>query len=473
MDNAEVINLDSLGSLGDDDTSSSQPSVNFGGGIELLMNDKAKSGGTKEDDIGLDDLNNLENELNNLTDTISSSRHAPRAVPLQNIDNISLQVDAESGNAGGSALGTASVESNKTDSENRQTWDGFSKFNNVPINPDIDRKPEPSRSKEELLKDKFEYLRKLEALEKKGITLSKQYNMDSTLSEMQGEYESLKSEAERKNSVKFQGKMLMAAITGLEFLNNKFDPFDLHLDGWSEQVNENVDDYDEIFAELHEKYRSKATMAPELKLLFQLGGSACMLHMTNSMFKNSIPGMDDIMRQNPELMQQFTSAAVNQMDTSSPGFGGFMNMMNDGGGGGAGGGGSGGGGGAKARPPSPVETKRFNIGRDNPHTSGERTRVSNSMSSGGISLEENIVKPTAPSKSSRTRPEMQGPSDINDLLSNLKSTSNSKTASGMTVDDSSTVSISELKEMQNDMSKMPGKSKRRGKSDKNTISLDI
>ena len=30
--------------------------------------------------------------------------------------------------------------------------------------------------------------------------------MDSNLSEMQGEYESLKSEAERKNSVKFQGK---------------------------------------------------------------------------------------------------------------------------------------------------------------------------------------------------------------------------------------------------------------------------
>ena len=28
-------------------------------------------------------------------------------------------------------------------------------------------------------------------------------------------------------------------------------------------------------------------------------------------------------------------------------------------------------------------------------------------------------------------------------------------------------------EMQNDMNKMPGRSKRRGKSDKNTISLDI
>ena len=34
--------------------------------------------------------------------------------------------------------------------------------------------------------------------------------------------------------------------------------------------------------------------------------------------------MDDIMRQNPELMQQFTQAAVNQMGEANPGLGGFM-----------------------------------------------------------------------------------------------------------------------------------------------------
>ena len=123
--------------------------------------------------------------------------------------------------------------------------------------------------------------------------------MEADLDEMKGEYELIISEKETSNSVKFQGRMLMAAVTGLEFLNNRFDPFDVKLDGWAEQVQENVDDYDEIFAELHEKYRSKAKMAPELKLLFQLGGSAVMVHMTNTMFKSAMPGMDDIMRQNP------------------------------------------------------------------------------------------------------------------------------------------------------------------------------
>merc|ERR1711998_452568 len=159
----------------------------------------------------------------------------------------------------------------------------------------------------------------------KGVKLSKKYTMESSLLEMKGEYEMIISQREKSASIKFQSKMLMACITGLEFLNNRFDPFDVKLDGWGEQVNDNIDDYDEIFGELHEKYKSKAKMAPELKLLFQLGGSAIMVHMTNTMFKSSMPGMDEIMKQNPELMQQFSQAAVNSMSNTNPGFSNFMN----------------------------------------------------------------------------------------------------------------------------------------------------
>ena len=88
--------------------------------------------------------------------------------------------------------------------------------------------------------------------------------------------------------MKFQQKILLAFVSGIEFLNNKFDPFDHKLDGWSEAVNENVDEYDEVFGELHEKYGGSTKMAPELKLLFMLGGSAAMLHMTNTMLKSKL-----------------------------------------------------------------------------------------------------------------------------------------------------------------------------------------
>ena len=51
--------------------------------------------------------------------------------------------------------------------------------------------------------------------------------------------------------------MLIACTTGLEFMNKKYNPFEIQLDGWSENVMENVEDYDEVFEELYVKYRSK------------------------------------------------------------------------------------------------------------------------------------------------------------------------------------------------------------------------
>ena len=53
----------------------------------------------------------------------------------------------------------------------------------------------------------------------------------------------------------------MAAITGVEFLNKKFDPIGAKLDGWSESVMDNITDYEEIFKQLHEKYKEKAIYA--------------------------------------------------------------------------------------------------------------------------------------------------------------------------------------------------------------------
>jgi hypothetical protein len=225
------------------------------------------------------------------------------------------------------------------------------------------------------------------------------------------------AEKERSNSCKFQGRMLMAAITGLEFLNNRFDPFDIKLDGWAEQLNENIGDYDEIFAELHEKYKSKAKMAPELKLLFQLGGSGIMVHMTNTMFKSAMPGMDDIMRQNPELAQQFTQAAVNSMGQQNPGFGGFMSNFMPGGSSGSGGAGVNF---NNMRPPAPMPTQQTKSERYAPPANRPDLNRARGMDD-GINIQEQF-EPVGrqPAERSSKRPEMKGPSDIGDLLAGLK-----------------------------------------------------
>jgi len=466
LDTVPTINLNNYGS-----TSNSRPSVNFGGGIELLMNDKRLNDGKgkKEvSDISLGDLNDLEQELNDLVDVPKSTPAISKSglfntsmfsgIKLNsendNMDNVSIGSIVSVNDA--PKIGKATAASSQNDSK---TWDGFTKFNNVPLNPDKNLSDRPKLSPEETLLEKFKVLRKLEDIERKGAKLTKKYSMDSPLAEMQGEYEMIIAEKERTNSCKFQGKMLMAAITGLEFLNNKFDPFDVKLDGWAEQVNENIDDYDEIFAELHEKYKSKAKMAPELKLLFQLGGSAIMVHMTNTMFKSSLPGMDDIMRQNPDLMQQFTSAAVNSMQNTNPGFSGFMgNFMP---------------GASNDRPPPPAmqtQTNRSQNERTAPPSN--RPDLMRARNNDGINIQEQFGRADGNDRS--TRPEMKGPTDINDLLSGLKTMSvNLPTETKPTAPPVKSSAADKSSFVPQKKSASNAKSPRKQKSDKNTVSLDI
>lgn len=171
-----------------------------------------------------------------------------------------------------------------------------------------------NRNYEAEKKEKEDLLYKFEKMRRLGIPLNKKFNFSSNLDEMRFEYNKIKAQRESEASIKFQKKMLMACVTGIEFLNGKFDPFDVKLEGWSESVHENINDYNEVFEELHEKYKDRAKMAPELKLLFMVGGSAFMFHLTNTMFKSQLPGMDDILKQNPDLMKQFANAAVNSMN---------------------------------------------------------------------------------------------------------------------------------------------------------------
>ena len=439
-------------------------SVNFGPGVEMLMNPSKVSSSPKSD-LPLSDINSLELNISEKPKGEKASDLRKKAFGITEPPKSILKSPSSSSTPSKSQ--DIKIDTNEpilkkaTEQNKDSTWDGFKKFNDIPVDPEAKPPPAPTMTGEQLLKEKLLYLRRLENLEKKGVRLTKKYNMDSDLLEMKGEYDMIISEKEKGNSIKFQGKMLMAAVSAIEYLNGKFDPFDIKLDGWGESINENLEDYDDIFGELHEKYGGKAALAPEIKLLFMLGGSAAMIHMTNTMFKSSIPGMDDIMRQNPELMQQFTQAAAQSMQQSNPGFGGFMNGM------------MGGGAPPMRMPPSMPPQQRQPprmppVGAYAPRGSppGPPQHMRNNRP------DIQAARGPPPSKNPRKRPEMKGPGDINDILSGIKKKtvniqSNKK-------DSGSTISIDDLKEMKSANLDMPRKSSRRKpKSARNTISLNI
>ena len=190
------------------------------------------------------------------------------------------------------------------------------------------------------MEEKKEILYQMDRLESKGYKLPRNFSMQSDLEEMRAEYHRIVREKEIDASIRFQRKAMMFLVSGVEFMNTKFDPISAKLDGWSEQVHDKITDYDDIFEELHEKYKGTGQqMAPELRLLLGVGGSAFMYHLTQSMFKQSkttLPGVEEVLRSNPELMKQFQNAAMSQMQQQEAQ---QASQNNRGGGGGGGGGG--------------------------------------------------------------------------------------------------------------------------------------
>lgn len=200
-------------------------------------------------------------------------------------------------------------EVSESDSGGSEEGSEYSDYSDSGSEGSVKHKKDPKLEKQDILL-------KLLALEKKGIILTKKYSMSSKLSDLRFELELHKNNAEVDASVKFQQKLLMAAVTGLEFANKRFDPIGAKLDGWSESVMENLDDYESVFAKLHEKYKNRADLPPELQLLVTLVGSAFMFHLTKSLFSSAMPGgLNDL--QNSEIMKNI-SAAMAQQSSQKP-----------------------------------------------------------------------------------------------------------------------------------------------------------
>lgn len=345
-DNINIIKKDTNKKSIDLNLNSSTDNKNSNIGLDLLVNKKKSSSSdsntfnsnvasevnTKESDLS---LNKKPSE--NTTTLQSSSNNLDDILGDLNLNDTNITSNSDSNkeiNLGGTLNKSDPIVENidlfsDTKKDDTIKLDNIDLFGDSKQNDIFKNETSKPKSFEEQQKEKFELLCKIERLQEKGIKISKTFSMSSDFDEMKYEFDRANKQREVTQSVKFQRKMLIAFVTAIEFLNNRFDPADIKLDGWSESVHENQHDYDDIFEELHEKYKEKAKVAPELRLMLMLGGSAFMFHLTNTMFKSSLPGMGDIMKQNPELMKQFASAAANTMSQNpeSSGLGNLMGSM--------------------------------------------------------------------------------------------------------------------------------------------------
>lgn len=171
---------------------------------------------------------------------------------------------------------------------------------------------------------KLDYISKLRIMKDNGHVV-KEFGLNDKTIDIKLEYHRVKCALETKASIKFQQKMLMAFVTMIEFVNKRFDPFDVNLEGWSENILENIDDYENIFEKLHEKYKSKREIAPELELLMALAGSAFMFNLTNTMYKKINPENIDIRGLQDSIR---TASNNNQQQRAPQPMGGLLNGLN-------------------------------------------------------------------------------------------------------------------------------------------------
>lgn len=506
LDDLETVNID---------FSDPNPSSNFGSGIELLMNDKAKTSSAATT-IDMNDLDDLEKELNDLSTNMNDGPSSSRETKTINNgfsnffgfaskNNENIKIVTEDTNTS-SSVGQATVES----IGNHKTWDGYSKMNEVPSNKTYT----PSNlSESEKRRKKRTMLRHLDEWYEKGIVKNiSHFSMESSFEEIEDEYQGALEDKRRKDAVKLQQNWMITAINTIEYGNAMFNPFDISLDGWGESVSENIDEYSEIFEQLHEKYKG-GKMSPELSLLLKLGFSASVVHFSNRAMSTMAPGYADIMKQSPELMRQFTNATVDIMKQSSPGMAFASDLLNN----------------TRGMPsgnmpppvetrnqsmstpmtgfpPAPIETRNQPAPQASSRPGMQFTQMPSNrpdinagrgvmfkergveMNSGYQDVNQSSSMPNPPQQSQRM--EMSGPkmTDIDNILSGLKTktiniheptpiqsaqpTFAKQNITPMNMEEDSMISISSLKDMQG--SAMPKRTNRRKpRSDKNVISLDI
>jgi hypothetical protein len=130
--------------------------------------------------------------------------------------------------------------------------------------------------------EKSEFLYKFNKLNATGKFSSLKLDMNNSLDEIKNEFERIKNEMQTERSVSFLKRMLLLGVQGVEMLNTRFDPLGVDLDGWSESMGYSLEnlEYDEVLAELYEKYKGRGQMSPEMKMLFMIISSATMFTIT-------------------------------------------------------------------------------------------------------------------------------------------------------------------------------------------------
>lgn len=246
--------LGDLGSLNDDD------SYKF----------RVRDNGSDEINTNLNDLEKLNTYHNTFSDT-------KKASPLFKVTKSPEHV---------STANVTSQETRHYSSQSLENDPSSRRFGQDMENNSYGAYHKPEMTAYELRRAKREVYENLQKLKDKGIRIP-HFTEDSDLDEMNDYYEMKSSDLRRRKGVRTMRKVVTTGASLVEFVFGKWNPLNLELEGWSESMNENITDFDDVFEEFADKYfRDRSKLPVEIRLVGLILWSALSFHFSNQMAKN-------------------------------------------------------------------------------------------------------------------------------------------------------------------------------------------
>jgi len=127
----------------------------------------------------------------------------------------------------------------------------------------------------------------LQALERRGVKLTKNWTLSDPLDDMLLEMRRHTLALDEQSNVSMMRDGLRMVVTGIELVNNRFKLLDL--EGWSAEVCQDLEKHDQNLARIYRKYcRRGVSRNPEMEIAMSMVGSLGFHHIKRSMARQML-----------------------------------------------------------------------------------------------------------------------------------------------------------------------------------------
>lgn len=153
----------------------------------------------------------------------------------------------------------------------------------------------------------------LDEVEARGFQPPKRFNHTSDPDEMENVLHVAQQSLRRKSGAAISKKLLTGFVGVIEMMNHQFDPMGLKLDGFSDSVVGNIDEYEDVLIRMYDKYASTfGDQHPLVELVIMLGLAGAQVHMMNSWADQQKEKLEKSTQQQQQKQQQQQQAQQQQ-----------------------------------------------------------------------------------------------------------------------------------------------------------------